>query len=81
MSKRKRKGQRRTTKRARVIAEALREDGYEVSHAWVVSQVKELWPTALAAAGAGPGVYERAQLRLIELVTGRARPATPKGDR
>lgn len=68
MSNRKRKGGRNTTKRARLVAEALRDEGLQVSHQWTVAQVKELWPTALNGAEDGPGKMERAKLRLIELV-------------
>ena len=61
------------TKAARVVAEALRQEGKDVSYQWVRTQVGELWEEAWHGTARGPGQRASAMLRLIELVDRRAK--------
>ena len=76
MSRRRKHGRNRdTTRRARLVQEALTEDPAfeDPAYMWCLQQVKELWTRALGAAEDGPGRFERANLLLIDMVAKRAR--------
>lgn len=76
MSRGRRNGRNKsTTRRARLVQQALEADpAYEdPSYQWCVNQVKELWPVAFDSVESGPGMFERAKIKLIDLVAERAR--------